>query len=80
MKFFKPHDKNIEYIYFINNRQTKRFSGSCYVIFDNKEHAQQACAEKHKKYIGERYIDVYENAGKRDYGETDGGYDSYTFK
>lgn len=37
--FFYPFDQDIEYIYFINN-QSGRFSGNCYIVFNDVEDAR----------------------------------------
>lgn len=41
-EFFKPKfDRYVEYVYFINDR-SGRFTGDCYIIFDDDEAAQDA--------------------------------------
>merc|ERR1712110_207034 len=47
-EFFKPkYDRDVEYVYFINDR-SGRFTGDCYIIFDNDKAARGAQKEKHK--------------------------------
>lgn len=41
-EFFKPKfDRYVEYVYFINDR-SGRFTGDCYIIFDDDDAAMQA--------------------------------------
>ncbi len=75
--FFNPYDNEIEYVYFINNRMG-RFTGNCYVTFNTTEVCLNAMKEKHKQYIGSRYINLYKNAGEdafshKSYGGGGGG-------
>lgn len=59
--FGKDFYEDIEYVYFINSGG--RFTGDCYIVFSTEKIANTARKDKHKHYLGKRYINLFSNAG-----------------
>ena len=53
--FFAPHDREIEYVHFIN-LYDGRFSGNCFIVFDDRKSSLKAMAKRNYGYMGKRYI------------------------